>query len=399
MTAHITGFDVITPLGLSRDEHWEACLDGKTALASPTLFDSSTYDAPLAGEVFGYQPTDLESRLIPSTDRMTQMSLSCAARAIEDADLDLASPELREVTGVLTAATAGGHAFGQKELQNLSSLGPKHVSGYQSYAWFYAVNSGQISIRHGLRGHSGVVVADGAGAIDAVAASIRRLSRGNDHMVTGAVDSTMCPWGWVAHTSTNEVSAVDDAEAAYLPFDARSSGYVPGEGGAHFVISREDPNGRSHGRVIGYGARLASSDRSNPTALIVAAIKSALEQAQLTPGDVDVVYADASGVSVQDLHESSALANIFGDHSVPVTAPKSGTGRLGCGGSAVDLANALLGFRDQVIPPTPNVELDPRHAINLVTRTQKAMLRTALVLARGRGGFNSAVLITSNPEK
>lgn len=110
---------------------------------------------------------------------------------------------------------------------------------------------------------------------------------------------------------------------------------------------------------------------------------------------MDVVFADASGVPAQDRAEAEALAAVFGERGVPVTAPKAGTGRLFAGGGSLDTATALLALRDGVIPPTPYVEApDPSYGLDLVTGSaREARLRTALVVARGHGGFNSAVVL------
>src|SRR5206468_7511227 len=118
--------------------------------------------------------------------------------------------------GVVTASSAGGFEFGQRELQNLWSKGSRYVSAYQSFAWFYAVNTGQISIRHGMRGPSGVLVSDQAGGLDAVAQARRQIRRGSSLVVTGAVDSALCPWAWAAHLAEGRISVSDDPGSAFL---------------------------------------------------------------------------------------------------------------------------------------------------------------------------------------
>ncbi len=382
MTANISGIDIISPLGLSREEHWKAVLDGYSGLAPTRSFDSTTYDNPISGEVHTFTPEGLPRRLLPATDRMTQMSLVAAAGAFDDSEIDLGQLDPYDI-GVMTASTAGGYAFGQKELQNLWSRGPKYVSTHQSYAWFYAVNTGQISIRHGSQGHSGVIVADDAGGLDAIAFAARRLKRGNKVVLTGAVDSTMCPWGRVAHASTGELSKSADATTAYLPFDERANGWVNGEGGAHLVL-RSTSDGR-YGAIRGHGATIGADGLSQ-------AIRLALGKADLRPQDIDVVFADAAGTRAADQAEADAIGEIFGRDSVPVTAPKAATGRMGCATAALDVAMALLAIRDQTIPPTVNVEADKSLGLNVCTTATRRRITNALVLARGIGGFNSALI-------
>ncbi|WP_410634895.1 beta-ketoacyl synthase N-terminal-like domain-containing protein [Amycolatopsis sp. cmx-4-83] len=389
MTVAVTGLEVVSPIGLSREQHWVALLDGVSGLGPTKGFDSARLGNPISGEIAGFTPDVLPSRLLPATDRMTQLSLVTAEGAVEDSGIDVANHDPDGI-GVVTSASAGGYAFGQRELQNLWSKGPKFVSTHQSYAWFYAVNTGQISIRHGYRGHSGVIVADDAGGLDAIAGAARRLDRGNHAVLTGAVDSAMCPWGRVAQTSTGLTSGHSDARRAYLPFDERASGWVHGEGGAHLVLESGSHDG--YGVVLGHGATVDGAG-DPASAGLVRAITTALRTAGRVPADVDVVFADAAGVRDRDCSEAAALVEVFGAHTVPVTAPKAATGRMGTGSAALDVATALLSIRDQIIPPTVNVTPDPGLGINLHARPRRARLETALVLARGIGGFNSALVV------
>lgn len=396
--AAVTGFGVVAPGGVGAEQWWAAVLRGENAIGPVTRFDASGYPARLAGEVTGFVDADhVASRLLPQTDRVTRFSLAAAAEALGDAGLDPARlPDY--AVGVVTANGSGGFAFGQHELQALWSKGSRHVGAYQSFAWFYAANSGQISIRHGLRGPSGVIVSEQAGGLDAVAQARRQLRKGIRAVVTGGVDSALCPWGWTAHLADGALSTVDDPGRAYLPFDAEASGHVVGEGGALFVLEDGDAaRGRGatvHGTIAGCAATFDPAPGTGEPRLRAAA-ELALADAGITPGDIDVVFADGAGERNADRAEAQALAALFGPNGVPVTAPKSMTGRLSAGGSALDLAAALLALRDQVIPPTTGTaRVDADCPVDLVTGSPRpAVLRTALVLARGRGGFNAATVV------
>src|SRR5207248_661025 len=151
-------------------------------------FDAGRYPSRLAGEVREFDAREhLPSRLLPQTDHMTRLALVASDLALEDAGVqqDTLSPFDK---GVVTASSAGGFEFGQRELEKLWSMGSEHVSAYQSFAWFYAVNTGQISIRHGLKGPSGVLVTDQAGGLDAIASARRQIRRGGRLIVSGGVD-------------------------------------------------------------------------------------------------------------------------------------------------------------------------------------------------------------------
>ncbi|MEU8891685.1 ketosynthase chain-length factor [Streptomyces sp. NPDC048442] len=398
--AVVTGIGVAAPNGLGAGAWWAAVLRGESGIRPLTRFDASGYPARLAGEVPGFVAEDhVPSRLMAQTDQVTRLSLAAAREALDDAGVDPA--ELPPgAGGVVTASSAGGFEFGQRELQALWSKGGQYVSAYQSFAWFYAVNTGQISIRHGLRGASGVVVSEQAGGLDAVAAARRQLRKGASLVVTGGIDSSLCPWGWVAHLAEGRISLSDDPEQAFLPFSDDACGYVPGEGGALLVLEDEESararGARVYGSVAGYAATFDPAPAAGGGSRLGAAAELALADAGLRPDEVDVVFADAAGEREADRAEARAIVDLFGPQGVPVTAPKSMTGRLAAGGASLDVAAALFALRDQVIPPTTGTVRPARDCpLDLVTGAPRrgVPLRTALVLARGRGGFNAAVVV------
>ncbi|WP_328973749.1 ketosynthase chain-length factor [Streptomyces sp. NBC_00239] len=394
----ITGIGVAAPNGLGTEAWWSAVLRGESGIRPVSRFDASGYPAKLAGEVPGFVDADhVSSRLMPQTDRVTRLSLAAAKEALDDAGADPAQlPDY--AAGVVTANSFGGFEFGQQELQALWSKGGQYVSAYQSFAWFYAVNSGQISIRHGLRGASGVVVSEQAGGLDAIAHARRQLRKGAQLVVTGGVDSALCSWGWAAYLAGGALTDVADPARAYLPFDEHASGHVAGEGGALLVLEGAEEARRRGARVYGSIAGHAATFDSDGTSRLRAAAELALADAGVHPDEVDVVFADAAGERNADRAEAEAITALFGPRGVPVTAPKSMTGRLAAGGAALDVAAALLTLRDQLIPPTTGTELPADDCpLDLVTGAPSPALgvplRTALVLARGHGGFNSAVVV------
>jgi len=398
--AVFTGLGVIAPNGTGLEEYWGATLAGVSGIGPTTRFDPAGYPVVLAGEVDGFNAGEhLGSRLLPQTDHMTQMALAASDWALANAAA--APSDFDEYTmGVVTASASGGFEFGQRELENLWRLGPRHVSAYQSFAWFYAVNTGQISIRHGMRGSSGVLVAEQAGGLDVIAQARRHLRRGSELVTTGGVDSSLCPWGLVAQLPTGLLSRATDPARAYLPFDEKAGGHVPGEGGAILVLERAESARRRgaprrYGTVAGWGSSFDPAPATGRPSSLPGAIRTALADAAITPADVDVVFADGAGSPELDRAEVVALEQVFGPRAVPVTAPKSMTGRLYSGGAPVDVVAALLSMRDGVIPPTTGTT-HPRDAdrIDLVMEVpRKALVRTAVVIARGNGGFNSALVL------
>jgi act minimal PKS chain-length factor (CLF/KS beta) len=269
-----------------------------------------------------------------------------------------------------------------------------------SFAWYYAVNTGQISIRNALRGPGGVVVSEQAGGLDSIAFARRRVRRGTPVMLAGGFDSVLCPYGVSTVSVATGVSRHGDPERAYLPFHLSSSGFVPGEGGAVVVLeSREAAASRGApavGVVAGHAAAFDPDPSGSGGDGLARAARGALADAGMTAADIDVVFADAAGSPELDRAEADALTDLFGARAVPVSTPKALVGRLMSGGSALDVVTALLSIRDGLVPPVPGIapqEVDPR--IDLVVGEPRAReIGAALVLARGHGGFASALVLT-----
>ncbi|MFI0967683.1 ketosynthase chain-length factor [Streptomyces sp. NPDC021080] len=396
--AVVTGLGVIAPTGIGVRRHWESVLAGKSGLGRITRFDPSSYPVKVAGEVPGFDARDhVPSRLIMQTDRYTHIALAAAQAALTDADADPAQLPEYEMA-VVTASSSGGTEFGQHEMENLYQQGPAWVGAYQSIAWFYAATTGQVSIRHGMRGPCGVICAEQAGGLDALGQSRRLLDTGSRLVLAGGTDASLCPYGLTAQLSTGTLSTEDDPTRAYLPFDETARGYAPGEGGAILVVESEEgarERGAPHyGRILGHAAGFdPPADSGRPPAL-AAVIRRALADAGITAGAVDVVFADAAGVADLDRAEAAAINEVFGAGRVPVTAPKTLTGRLYAGGAALDVATALLSLSAGVIPHTAGPgRAAAELGIDLVVdRPRPTAPQTALVLARGHGGFASALV-------
>ncbi|AKZ53256.1 Putative chain length factor [Streptomyces ambofaciens ATCC 23877] len=393
--ALVTGIGITAPNGLGAPAYWDALLSGRSGLGPITRFDASGYPVRIAGEITDFADEEhIPSRLLPSTDRSTRLALAAAQEALDDAG---AGPQetAGNQAGVMTASLAGGAEFGQRGLAALWSKGATHVSAYQSFASFHAAAPAQISIRHRLRGHGSAIITEQAGGIDALARARRRIRDGAPLMVTGGVDSTLCPWGWAAHLADGRLSPSGEPHHAYRPFAATADGHTVGEGGALLVL--EDARSAARRGATGYGtvAGCASTFDGPRRPRLREAAELALAQAGLTPAHVDVVFADGAGRRSADRTESTALCALFGPYGVPVTVPKTMTGRLGAGGAALDVATALLALNAKTVPPTTGTtRVAGDCPLDLVTAPRRLPhLQVALVLARGRGGFNAATVL------
>lgn len=211
------------------------------------------------------------------------------------------------------------------------------------------------------------------------------------------------PVGVVAQIPSGRLSPRTDPARAYLPFDVDACGHAPGEGGAILLLeaprSAAARGARSYGRIAGYGATFDPRPGCGREPGLRRAAVLALADAGVPAAEVDLVLADAAGVPELDRVEAAAITALFGPYGVPVTAPKTMTGRLYSGGAALDLATALLALRDQVMPPTVNVTRPADGCADLdlvLDGARPARLRTVLVLARGYGGFNAAVVVRAD---
>ncbi|MEU9104991.1 beta-ketoacyl synthase N-terminal-like domain-containing protein [Streptomyces xanthophaeus] len=400
----ITGIGVVAPNGIGAEAFWKATQSGLSVLDRVTRAGCEHLPLRVAGEVRGFDPGAMvEDRFLVQTDRFTHHALAAADLALEDARLGRADYEGDPFSfGVVTAAGSGGGEFGQRELQRLWEQGPHYVGPYQSIAWFYAASTGQVSIRRGLKGPCGVVASDEAGGLDAFAHATRAIRQGSRAMLAGATEAPLAPYSIVCQLEYDGLSTLDDPERAYRPFTTQACGYVPAEGGAMFVVESETEALRRGATVraelAGHAATFTGTQRRDAQGEGLAhAIRQALHEAGCAPEEIDVVFADALGTPEADAAEAAALAHALGPHGrkVPVTAPKTGTGRAYCAAPALDTAAAVLAMEHGIIPPTPNV-YDVCHDLDLVTDgARTAELRTALVLSRGRMGSNSALVLRS----
>ncbi|MGW1955709.1 beta-ketoacyl synthase N-terminal-like domain-containing protein [Streptomyces sp. NPDC001920] len=398
----ITGIGVVAPTGVGVTEHWKRTLERVCRIGPIEEFDTSKLPSRLAGRVTGFDESEhVERKLRVQTDRWTWMALAAGRLAFEDADLDPHRHDPFDLS-VVTASASGGNAFGQREIHNLWSQGPDTVTAYQSIGWFYAASSGQLSIRDQLKGACGVLVADAAGGLDALAQARRLITRGTGAVLVGGTEAPLSPYAMACQAGRATLSRETEPASAYRPFAPDSPGHVPGEGGAMVVVEDAEWAAR-RGAPAAYAEVLGTAsthDAHHPTEpapdhrQLARAIREAVERSGLAPEGIDVVFADGAGDPMLDRREADALVEVFGRRGVPVAVPKTATGRLCSGGAALDLSWAALALAHDTVPPSVHLTAGPGDDLDLVTTAREnAGLRTALVVARGEGGFNSAAVL------
>jgi minimal PKS chain-length factor (CLF/KS beta) len=401
--AVITGLGVVAPTGIGTEAWWAATLRGDSGIRPIERFDAARYDVRYAGQVASFDPgAFVDGRLLVQTDRWTWMGLAATRMALRDAAFDPAAAE-PWATSVITASSSGGNEFAQEEIERLWSRGPRAVGAYMSIAWFYAATTGQISIRHGCKGPSSAVAAEGAGGLTALGHARRTIRRGVDAVISGGAEAPV--GNPMALTCQHSNPALDGASGAdaYRPFDRRATGAIPGEGAAILLVesvqqARERGAPQPLAEILGYAA---THDGAGPhraatgSHALARAITRALDDARVTPEQVDAVFADGAGTPEGDELEVLALTAALGAHArrVPVTVPKSMVGRLYAAGAALDVCAAALALRDGCLPPTINADEPAFDHLDLVRARRPAELQTVLVLARGHGGFSAAVVL------
>ncbi|KXK58705.1 beta-ketoacyl synthase [Micromonospora rosaria] len=426
--AVVTGIGVVAPSGIGADAHWRTVLDRTRRTGPITLFDAEGYPTTVAGEVAGFTAGEYaDTRQLVQTDRWTHLGFAATRLALADAGLPARAPDPYGYA-VTLASSSGGNLFGQRELQRLWGGPSRTVGAYQSIAWFYAASVGQLSIHHQFKGPCGVLVAEAAGGLDSLAHAVRTVRRGTPVVIAGATECPLSPYALTCHLASGLLSGVADPAGAYRPFDAAASGYVPAEGGAVFVVEDRahalDRGARIYGEITGWAATHdashttastgvaagpdtgpaeatpATADPAGPADPIwyARALRLALDRAGVTPDEVDVVLPDALGVPRYDRAEAAALRAVFADRPPPVTTQKPLTGRAHQGGSALDVATALLAFRHDTLPASAGPE-DPADGCDLdfLREHRRPRSRVALVGARGFDGFNSALVLRGAP--
>ncbi|MGV9294745.1 beta-ketoacyl synthase N-terminal-like domain-containing protein [Amycolatopsis sp. NPDC003676] len=396
----ITGLGVVAPNGVGTQQQWKATLAKQSGIAPLPAEVHGGSGLCFGGQVPDFDPDEF---VLPQqrvqTDRWTWFCLAAAQFCFADAELDLdrADPYC---LSVVTPSSTGGNVFGQRELQSLWSQGPRAVTAYQSIAWFYAASAGQLSIRHGLRGRCAVTAADGAGGLAAAGAALRmlRTDPGQRILVAGG-EAPFSPYSMVCHQRRPDLSRSGE----YQPFRTPATGGVLGEGGAALLVETlESATARNApGRYCELAAVVSTHDAHDQTqaphtpGALVAAITRALRRADVAPDEVDVVFADGNGAADWDRLELAALRACFGDGfaDVPVAVPKTMTGRLNSAGALLDLCWAAQALAYDIAPPALGGADGPLAVTG--EPCFAAGLNTALVIARGAGGFNAAAVLKS----
>jgi 3-oxoacyl-[acyl-carrier-protein] synthase II len=412
----VTGLGLVTPLGGDVETSWKNLIAGKSGIAAITRFDTADQKAKIAGEVkpkdhpYGFDPDKrVDHKVQRQVDPFIVYAIDAAGQALEDAGLTEMDQETKERTGVSIGSGIGGLPGIESESLVLAEKGPGRVSPHFVHGRLINLTSGQVSIKYGLMGPNHSVVTACSTGAHSIGDAARMIKDGDaDIMLAGGAESTINPLGVAGFAQARALNTAfnDRPEQASRPYDKAREGFVMGEG-AGVVVLEEYEHAKARGakiyaEIAGYGL---SGDAYHVTAPhpegrgAELAMRMALKKAGLKPEDID--YVNAHGTSTMaDTIELAAVKRVLGDDlsGASMSSTKSAIGHLLGGAGAVEAIFCILAIRDQIVPPTLNLDNpdEGTEGVDLVPhRAKKRRVRAALNNSFGFGGTNASLIMTA----
>lgn len=400
----VTGLGMISPLALTAEESWQRAKRGESGIGPITLFDASAFPSRIAGEVKGFDPVNyMDRKDVKKMDRFIQFACAAAHEAMEMSGLAV-TPENAERVGVAVGSGIGGLSTLEEQHKLLLSRGPGRISPFFIPGMIINMASGQISIRYGAKGPNIATVTACSTSSHAIGEATRYIQRGDaDAMICGGAEAAVSPLALAGFAAMRALSTRnDEPERASRPYDAGRDGFIMGEGAGVLVIE-ELEHARARGanilcEVAGYGLSgdayhisAPSEDGDGPMRVM----QNTLRDAGLKPEEVQYINAHGTSTPVGDKIETIAVKRAFGDHArkICVSSTKSMTGHLLGAAGGIEAIFTILAIRDQVLPPTINLEVpDPDCDLDYVPNQARPMsLKVALSNSFGFGGTNACL--------
>ncbi len=405
---------MVSPLACGVEESWKRLLDGQSGAGPITRFDASrvatTYacEVPLGDGTDGtFNPDDwMPAKDRRKIDEFILYGMVAAQMAVEDAGWEPEAEADRLRTGVMIGSGIGGLSTIADTVLMMDKKGPRRVSPFFIPGSLINLISGQVSIKYGFKGPNHAVVTACSTGAHAIGDAARLVAHGDaDVMVAGGAEAAICELGIAGFNACKALSTkrADSPETASRPYDADRDGFVMGEG-AGIVVLEEYEHAKARGakiyaEVLGYGL---SGDAYHITAPSedgeggYRAMQAALASAGLAPSNVD--YVNAHGTSTMaDTIELAAVERLMGDHAANVTmsSTKSSVGHLLGAAGAVEAIFSILAIRDQVAPPTINLDnpaVEPKLSL-AANAAEKREINVALSNSFGFGGTNACLIV------
>jgi 3-oxoacyl-[acyl-carrier-protein] synthase II len=400
----VTGVGMITPLGLTAEESWEALKAGKSGIGKITRFDASEYPTQIAGEVKGFNPeTYIEPKEVKKMDTFIHYAIAASQMAMDDSGLKI-TPDIAEQVGVMVGAGMGGLPAIETYHKVIMEKGPKRMTPFFIPMVIINLASGAVSIRFGAKGPNSAAVTACATGTHCIGDAARLIQLGEAvAMIAGGAEATVCPLGIGGFNAMKALSTRNDApEKASCPFDKDRDGFVMGEGSGIVVLEEMEfaraRGARIYAEMVGYGM---SGDAYHITAPsedgdgAARCMRMALKSGNIRPEEVDYINCHATS-TMADAMETRAIKSAFGEHAyrLSVSGTKSMTGHLLGAAGGVEAVISVLSMRDGIIPPTINVEnQDPECDLDCTPNVaRKKEVRVAMSNSFGFGGTNGTLI-------
>ena len=411
----VTGLGLVTPLGADVETSWANIIASKSGAGTITRFDATDFQTNYACEVkpadheYGFDAGKrVDHKIQRQVDPFIVFGIDAAGQALEDAGLTEMSEEERFRAGCSIGSGIGGLPGIESESLVLAEKGPKRVSPHFVHGRLINLITGQVQIKYGLMGPNHAVVTACSTGAHSIGDAARMIAMDDaDVMLAGGAEGAICPIGIAGFAQARALStAFNDApEKASRPYDVNRDGFVMGEG-AGVVVLEEYERAKARGakiyaEVIGYGL---SGDAYHVTAPHpegsggYRSMEMALKKSGLSLADIDYVNAHGTSTPLGDELELGAVKRLFGEHlgTMSMSSTKSAIGHLLGGAGAVESIFCILALRDQIVPPTLNLD-EPSESckgVDLVPHVAKERkVRAVLNNSFGFGGTNASLIM------
>jgi len=398
---------MVSPLGLTVDESWQACLAGKSGIAPVSHFDVSAFSVRIGGSVKGFHVTDyINAKDAKKMDAFIHYGVAAGTEAIKDAGLQVNDENSHRI-GVAIGSGIGGVPGIERGYDAYLKGGPRKISPFFVPANIINMISGHLSIMFGLRGPNIAVVTACTTGTHNIGESARMIEYGDaDVMVAGGAEMATSATGLGGFASARALSTRnDEPEKASRPFDVDRDGFVLSDGAGVMVLEEYEcakkRGARIYAELSGYGV---SGDAYHMTAPpengegAARCMENAIRNAGLNVQDVQYINAHGTSTKVGDIAETRAIKSVFGSHAdrVVVSSTKSMTGHMLGATGAVEAIFSVLAIRDKVIPPTINLENpDPQCDLDYTPEGAREMpVRHAMSNSFGFGGTNASLVFS-----
>jgi 3-oxoacyl-[acyl-carrier-protein] synthase II len=404
----VTGVGLVSPLAVGTEPTWQAILDGRSGIAPITLFDAARYTTRFAGEVKLFDPLDwLDKKDVKKCGRFIQLGLAGTSMAMTSSGLQINAGNACRV-GVTIGSGIGGFEVIEREHRILLERGPERVSPFFIVAALVNLAAGQVAVRFGAKGPNSAVATACTTGAHAIGDAFRMIQNGYaDAMICGGTEASVTPLGIAGFSAMRALSTRNDApERASRPWDRDRDGFVVGEGAGILILEAVEHAQRRGAPVlaelVGYGM---TADAHHVTAPpedgegVARVMAAALDDAGLLPSQIHYLNAHATSTPLGDRAEATAIARVFGRHAceMAVSSTKSMTGHLLGAAGAVEAGITVLALRDQMAPPTTNLDVpDTDTVLNLIAHRPAPMAMThAMTNSFGFGGTNASLIFSA----